>query len=161
MSIFDGIERVAAEGTSKQYFEPGKYLVSIDRVHLYERQLGGGKLFIVETTVEESDNPKIKTGEQRNWVQSFALPSALPRIKTFIGSAMGLSPNRQLKEINAKVSAEVCNGAVGDENPLQGKKLRLTCIAKTTRAGKEFVQHAWQPAAQPSSFNSFKEMADE
>lgn len=144
MGIFDGIEHVAAEGTSsRQYFEPGTYVVTIDSVILYERRLGAGRLFIVETTVDESDNPHIKPGEQRNWVQSFALPSALSRIKSFIGAAMGLCPKRQLKEINDKVTAEICGQSVGPENPLQGKKLKLTCTGKTTRAGKEFVQHAW------------------
>lgn len=144
MSIFDGIERVAAEGTSnRQYFEKGKYTVTVEAVFLHERRLGGGKLFIVETTVDESDNPNIKPGEQRNWVQSFALPSALPRIKSFIGAAIGLCPKRQLKEINERVDKAVCESSVGTENPLRGHRLKLTCIGKTTQAGKEFVQHTW------------------
>jgi hypothetical protein len=145
MGIFDGIEHVAAEGTSsvRQYFEPGSYLVTIDSVFLYERRLGGGKLFIVETTVNESNNSNIKPGEQRNWVQSFALPYALPRIKSFIGVAMGLCPKRQLKEIDDKVTAETCSQSVGPENPLRNKKLKLICTGKTTSKGKEFVQHVW------------------
>ncbi len=144
MGIFDGIEHVAAEGTSsRQYFSQGNYLVTIDSVFLHEKRLGGGKLFIVETTIDESDNPLIKAGEHRNWVQSFTLPSALPRIKAFIGIAMGLCTRRQLKEINDTVTAAACNQAVSPENPLRGKKLRLTCIGKTTGKGKEFVQHVW------------------
>ena len=147
MSIFDGIEHVAAEGTSnRQYFEPGKYTVTIDAVFLYERRLGGGKLFIVETTVDESDNANIKSGEQRNWVQSFGLPSALPRIKSFIGAAIGLCPQRQLKEINQRVDKAVCDSSVGPSNPLQGHKLRLTCTSKITQKGKEFIQHSWSVA---------------
>jgi hypothetical protein len=49
MGVFDGIEHVAAEGRSslRQYFEPGNYSVTIDRVFLHEKRLGGGKLFIV------------------------------------------------------------------------------------------------------------------
>jgi len=146
MGVFDGIEHVAAEGTtsSRQYFEPGLYKVTIDSVFLYERRLGGGKLFIVETTVNESDNANTKPGEQRNWVQSFALPSALPRIKSFIGAASGLCPKRDLKELNNKVTVEVCNQAIGPENPLRGRQLRLRCIAKTSSKGKEFVQHNWE-----------------
>jgi hypothetical protein len=144
MSIFNGIEHVAAEGTSnRQYFESGKYIVSIDSVILYERRLGAGKLFIVETTVLESDNPNIRPGEPRNWVQSLSLPSALPRIKSFIGAAIGLCPQRQLKEINDTVTSDICNNAVSSENPLRGKRLTLSCASKTTRAGKEFIQHSW------------------
>lgn len=144
MGIFDGIEHVAAEGTSnRQYFGPGNYVVTIDSVFIHERRLGGGKLFIVETTVAESDNPHIRSGEARNWAQSFALPSALPRIKSFIGAAMGLCPKRQLKDINNKITAAVCNESVGPTNPLRGKKLRLNCTGKITTTGKEFVQHSW------------------
>jgi len=144
MSIFDGIENVAAEGTSNRlYFSPGQYTVTIDRVFLYERRLGGGKLFIVETTVNESDNPEVKPGEQRNWVQSFTIPSALPRIKSFIGAAIGLCPQRQLKEINERVNKAICEGSVGADNPLGGKKLKITCVSKTTSKGKEFVLLTW------------------
>jgi hypothetical protein len=144
MGIFDGIEHVAAEGTSlKQYFASGNYRVTIDSVFVHEKRLGGGKLFIVETTVDESDNPDIKPGEHRNWVQSFSIPSALPRVKSFIGAASGLCPQRQLKEINSKITAAICNEAVSAHNPLRGKKLRLACVSKPTRAGKEFVQHIW------------------
>lgn len=144
MSIFSGIEHVVAEGASnRQYFEPGKYTVSIDSVFLYERRLGAGKLFIVETTVQESTNLNIQAGEQRNWVQSLSLPPALPRIKSFIGAALGICPYRQIKKLNEKVTSEICNDAISAQNPLSGKKLRLECVAKTTRAGKEFIHHSW------------------
>jgi hypothetical protein len=144
MGVFDSIENVAAEGTSsRQYYEPGNYVVTVDSVILYERRMGGGKLFIVETTVNESDNPYIKPGEQRNWVQSFGLYSALPRIKSFIGAAKGLCPKKQLKEINNKITAAICDESVGPANPLSGKRLRLTCVKKITTTGKEFVQHTW------------------
>jgi hypothetical protein len=147
MGVFDGIEHVAAEGGSlRRYFEEGNYVVTIESVYLFEKRLGGGKLFIVETTVDESDNPNIKPGEQRNWVQSFAIPSALPRIKSFIGAAMGLCPHRQLKEINNQVTATVCDSVVSIENPLRNRKVKLACVGKTTSKGKEFVQHIWAQA---------------
>lgn len=147
MGIFDGIEHVAAEGTSlRQYFEPGNYTVTIGSVFLHERRLGGGKLFIVETIVDESDNPSIKIGEQRNWVQSVSLPPALPRIKSFVGAALGMCPKRQLKEINSKVTASICNQAVSAENPLRGKRLKVSCISKTSSNGKNFLQHMWGAA---------------
>ena len=144
MGVFDGIEHVEAEGTSaRQYFEPGIYSVAINSVFLHNRRLGGGPLFVVETTVLESNNPSIRPGDRCNWVQSFALPSALPRIKTFIGAALGFCPKRQDKEINAQVTAEVCNEVVSSPNPLRGKRLALSCVSKITRAGKDFVQHSW------------------
>src|SRR5690606_10049453 len=115
----------------------------IQSVYLFEKRLGGGKLFIVETTVDESDNPNIKPGEQRNWVQSFAIPSALPRIKSFIGAALGICPKSQLKEINSTVTTAICNQVVSAENPLRGKRLKISCITKTSNNGKNFLQHAW------------------
>jgi hypothetical protein len=140
MGIFDGIENVIAEGTSslRQYFEPGNYTVTIERVFLHEKRLGGGKLFIVETKVIESDNPNIKPGEQRNWVQSLALPYALPRIKAFIGAALELTSSS-----NQPITTAICEFAISSKNPLAGNKLKLSCIGKITSKGKVFVQHGW------------------
>lgn len=144
MGVFDGIENITAENASaRQYFEPGNYSITIDSVFLHEKRLGGGKLFIVETIIDESNNPNIRPGDKRNWAQSFALPSALARIKSFIGAALGFCPKKQIKEINAKITASVCDKSVSEANPLKGKKLHLTCTAKTTRTGKEFIQHIW------------------
>ena len=144
MSIFTGIEHVSAEGTSNRaYFEEGKYIVEIDSVFLYEKRLGGGNLFIVETTVKESDNPNIKPGGQRNWVQSLTIPTALPRIKAFIGAANGYCPRKQHKELNQNITSDVCNEAVGDGNPLSGTVMSLECIKKTTLSGKDFTQAIW------------------
>ena len=135
MGIFDGIENVAAEGTSsRQYYEPRNYLVNIYKVFLHEKRLGGLKLFIAETTVVESDNPTIKSGDKRNWVQSLALPSALYRIKSFIGSAL---------QTHSPIDAAYCELVVGPQNPLAGTKVRLTCINKPTQTGKQFTQHMW------------------
>jgi hypothetical protein len=145
MSVFEGIEHVSAEGTSnRQYFEPGRYLVTIESVFLHEKRLGGGKIFIVETTINESDNPNIKPGEQRNWVQSLSIPSALPRIKAFIGAAFGMCPKTQLKIINEKVTKEICSNAISAQNPLRGVRLSLQCTAKKTQAGKDFTQASWR-----------------
>ncbi len=145
MSIFDGIEHVAAEGTSnRQYFEEGNYVVEIDRVFLYEKRLSGGKLFIVETTIIESDNIKIKPGEQRNWVQSLTLPTALSRIKSFIGAAAGLCPRKKINEINSKITPSFCDKVIGPENPLKGRKLALSCINKMSRNGKNYTQAVWR-----------------
>ena len=95
MYVFEGIEHVSAEGTaSRNYFESGKYVVEINKVYLHEKRLGG-KLFIVETTIIESNNSNISPGEQRNWVQRVDNEFALPRIKAFIGAAMGFCPRRQ------------------------------------------------------------------
>ena len=145
MNIFEGIEHVFAEGISnRQYFEPGNYVVTIDTVFIHEKRLGGGKLFIVETVVTDSDNPNIKPGDKKNWVQSLSLPSALPRIKTFLGASMGLCTKSQLKEINSSVTTDVCNQAVSPKNPLKGKILKLECLDKISRTGKNFTQHVWQ-----------------
>ncbi|MCA9508988.1 MAG: hypothetical protein KC505_11255 [Myxococcales bacterium] len=146
MTVFAGIEHVSAEGTSnRQYFEPGNYIVEIDSVFLHEKRLGGGKLFIVETTVKESDNPNIKPGEQRNWIQSLALPSALPRIKAFIGAAIGLCPSRQLNEINSRITSQLCDEVVSVDNPLKKHVLSLRALSKKTRAGKDFTHVIWGP----------------
>jgi hypothetical protein len=144
MSVFDGIEHIAPESiANKQYFEEGNYIVQIESLFLYEKRLGGGKLFIAETLVKESDNPNIKPGEKRNWVQSLNMPSALPRIKTFLGVCMGFCSKSQIKEINSKINTQVCDKAVGPQNPFRGKVLRLECINRTSKMGKVFTQTQW------------------
>ena len=145
MSVFSGIEHVSAEGTSsaRQYFEEGNYVVEINSVFLHEKRLGGGKLFIVETTIKESNNPRIKPGEQRNWAQSMANSYALPRIKSFIAAAVGLCPKTQSDVIDDKVDAAFCNTVIGPQNPLKGRRTALTCINKVTRSGKNFTHLLW------------------
>jgi hypothetical protein len=144
MSDFDGIEQVPAEGaTSHHYFEPGNYLVEIERVLLHKKRIGGGKIFIVETTIKNSDNPSINPGEKRNWVQSLNNEYALPRIKAFIGTAIGLCPNKKASELNSTVTRELCHRVISEENPLAKKLVAIKCILKKTRTGKDFIQAQW------------------
>lgn len=144
MSVFEGIEHVSAEGTSKrQYFEPGRYTVTIDLVQIKEKRLGG-KLFIVETSINESNNPYVKPGDSRNWVQSLNNEYALPRIKSFIGAAKGFCPKKQLREINKNITLEVCENVVSIGNPLKGQTMTVECIGKITKTGKEFTHAFWE-----------------
>lgn len=145
MGIFDGIENVSAEGISapRQYFEPGNYIVTINRIIIHEKRLGRTKLFIVETTINESDNPDIKVGEQRNWVQSLGSDYALPRIKTFIGAALGLCPQKQTKEINQKVTSSICDHAIEPTSPILGRQLKLRCWNQVANNGNDFTRHSW------------------
>jgi hypothetical protein len=143
MNVFEGIEHVSAEGTSNRlYFEPGRYVVEIDTVHVKEKRLGG-KLFIVETTIKESDNPNIKPGDRRNWVQSLSNEYALPRIKSFLGAAKGFCPKKQLAEVNKNITKSVCDHAVSIENPLKGRILSVECLGKITKTGKAFTHANW------------------
>ncbi len=142
MSVFKGIEHVSAEGTSnRQYFEEGNYIVEIDKVLLHEKILNGSKLFIVETTIIESDNPNIKPGEQRNWVHSLALRSPLPAIKSFIGAAIGLCPRRHFDDFNTKVNEEFSLHVISPANPLRGRKVALSV---KDRNGKKFPKVTWR-----------------
>ena len=68
MSVFAGIEMTGAENpNARAYFLDGNYRVRVNSVLLHKKRLGGTPLFIVETTVIESDNLDIEPGEQRNW----------------------------------------------------------------------------------------------
>jgi hypothetical protein len=143
MSVFEGIEHVSAEGTSnREYFTPGRYTVIINTIQIKDKRLGG-KLFIVETTIKESDNPSIKVGDNRNWVQSLSNEYALPRIKSFIGAAKGFCPKTQIKEINKNITKAVCDDVVSIENPLCGHIVSVECIGKITKTGKAFTQAIW------------------
>lgn len=147
MSDFEGIEHVSAEGaTSHRYFEPGNFVVEIERVLLHKKRIGGYKLFIVETIIRNSDNPAICLGEQRNWVQSLNNEYALPRIKAFIGAAIGLCPLNNASELNSFVTKDFCHQVISEKNPLAKKLVALSCIPKTTRTGKDFTHAQWSVA---------------
>jgi hypothetical protein len=147
-SMFSEIETTkAVSEAERSYFLPGKYRVQIDVVHTHKK-LVGGHLFLVETTVLESNNPEIEKGEQRNWAQPFDMVAAMPRIKCFVGAAHGYCPKRNLDGINKFVTKEICDKAVSPENPLKGVVIDLECYnKKSQRTGKDFTIHMWLPVA--------------
>lgn len=146
VSMFSDIENTKAVAEAeKSYFLPGKYRVRIDGV-LVHKKLISGHLFIVETTVLESDNPDIQRGEQRNWAQPFEMVAAMPRIKCFVGAAHGFCPRRNLDALNQFVTQDVCDRAVSPDNPLRGVVMDLECHnKKSVRTGKDFTIHMWLP----------------
>lgn len=147
MNAFSGMDQVQTQSnTSSSYFGPGKYEVCLDKVILKEKRLGG-EVFIVETTVMKSSNPAIRPGEKRSWVQSMHQPSALPRVKLFAGAAAGYDPDKQIDDINSKITEKACAHMVSEANPLAGKILILECVNKPSqKTGKPFTIHNWAPA---------------
>lgn len=143
---FSGVDNVKPTAESyRGYFLPGKYKVRLENVLIHSKRLGG-KLFIVETEVLESNNPEILAGETRNWVQPMDVDAAMPRIKTFMGAAHGFCPKRNLDALSKFVTKEVCEQAVSNENPLKGKELKLECHnKKSIKTGKDFTVHLWLP----------------
>lgn len=145
-NIFSGIDTVTAnQDLQKQYFLPGQYRVRLENVLVHKKRLGG-HIFIAETTVLESDNPEIKPGELRNWVQPLEVDAAMPRIKCFIGATQGLDPKRQIDAINKNVTQKLCESVVLNEISIKNVELRLECFNKRSiRTGKDFTLHIWGP----------------
>lgn len=146
-NIFSGIELVKVNSESqKQYFLPGKFSVRIENVFLHKKRLGG-HVFVVETTVLESNNPEIQTGEARNWVQPMEMDAAMPRVKCFIGAAKGYDPKRNLDDINKIVTQTLCESVVSGEITFKGVILDLECFnRRSNKTGKSFTIHLWSPA---------------
>ena len=144
--ILDGIDTATANrDTQKQYFLPGRYRVRLENILLHKKRLGG-HVFIVETRVLDSDNPEIRSGEQRNWVQPLEIDTAMPRIKCFIGVTQGLDPNRQINEINKTVTGKLCEDVVSGKIQTKNTELFLECFNKrSSKTGKDFTIHAWAP----------------
>ena len=148
MSVFEGIEEISPEtatGSNHAYFEAGVYKVTIKDIFIHKKRIGTGRLFIAETIVETSTNDEIESGEQRNWVVSLELPNSLPRIKAFIGAAYGYDARKDYNLLQKNITQKVCDAVVSSNNPIAGKSVSLTCINKTSQAGKDFLMHQWTP----------------
>lgn len=155
MSMFKGIgeTKVTAGGA---YFEPGLYLVEVTGVKMHTSDTTEQDLWIVETKVLESSNPKIEVGSERSQVVTPG-KMFLPNVKAFVAAASGVDPMDP--EVNEKVEAywsELCSSPttfeeipeliVSEQQPLVGVQLGLECVMIKTKAKKQdFTKHKWHP----------------
>ena len=151
MGLFDGIGN-ASMSAGGVYFLVGLYRVEIERV-LTKRSRKGADLFIVETTILESNNSDRPEGISCSWIVNRSNDAALGNIKKFLAATQGLDPADPDNEdqINEEVTADVVEFAVSDENPLEGIVLDLEATNIKTRAGGDFTLHTWSPVEDEDS----------
>lgn len=130
------------------YFQPGEYVVDIERVTTVRSQRDKKDFFIIEATIVESDCPELKPGMQPSQAIDIDNIMGFPNIKGFLAAANGIDPSDEaaveeaLGEDKAEEAAEY---AASEENPLKGLRLRLTCFNIQTKKGSDFTKHVWKP----------------
>jgi hypothetical protein len=99
---------------------------------------------IVECVIEKSTNPDRPAGSSASWIVNLKHDASLGHIKGFIAAANGIDPGDG-NRVNTEVTEEVCEYCVGDDNPLEGKRLHLEAVNIRTRSGGDFTVHRWAP----------------
>ena len=123
------------------YFLAGTFLVEVDEV--FDKESRKKKdLFIVSATILESNNDDRKPGTKASWVVNLEHDAALGNIKDFVIEASGLSSD-DVADMSDDDFEETMDYVTGDDNPLQGTKMRLVCTNVKTRAGGDFTVHDW------------------
>lgn len=143
-------------GQGGVYFLPGKYRVELAKVALINSRKRED-MFVVETTIQESDVPERKPGTKCSYICNMKNDSALGNIKAFLAACAGADPDNE-KEVEAAftdkngqdITEETAEMAVSDENPLAGTVLDLVCVNKQTRGSPgnpphDFTLHFWKP----------------
>lgn len=143
MGLFTGIEsaKISAGGV---YFVEGIYVVEITKVSTL-RSRKNDDLFIVETEIVSSTADERKPGTSCSWVVNLKQEPALGNIKAFIAAANGIDP-ADTEKVNEEVTEEAVEFACSEDNPLEGTRLNLECVAiKTKKENRDFTLHKWSP----------------
>lgn len=143
MADFKGIEAVKVQAHKPRedsYFKPGKYTVEVKRFFKHEKATGA-KLVVAELVILESNNPSIKAGEIKSWVQTLQFKSVghkamgLKSIAQFAVSAFGA------EEESEGLSDSMLESLVSEDNPLAGKKLKIEVYLNQGKDGKEYTNY--------------------
>jgi hypothetical protein len=133
--------RKLAESTPNEggiYWLPGRYLVEIDTVKLFESRKGKD-LFIVVGKNIESDNEERPIGSKPSWVVSLDQDAAPGNIKGFFAAVLGVNHT----DLGDDDWQKVWSRATDEDNPLCGFVAKLECVMIKTRAGNDFTKHTW------------------
>jgi hypothetical protein len=138
-----------------RYLKDGEYKLTILKTYTIETR-DKGPAFIVDFTVNESDNPEILVDQKRNWYQALKDKDiAFPAIKEFMLALFGIdmADKEQLEEFEAgldemmeAIADEEWKDKPDEDHPLFGKTVGVSCFTKETRKNKEpFTVHTWEP----------------
>lgn len=134
------------------FLQPGVYDLEIDKVITKRTRKSGDGLIVefkVLTTTDEKNHP---AKSKATWFQKMTdVDVAFGAIKLFLYAVLGY--NYSDPEDKAKIAAEVdpvieglMGEAVGDDQPLRGRRVRVrTYMKKTALKQADFTVHDWQP----------------
>jgi len=141
-----------------RYFEPGRYLLEVDKL-FYKRTLIDGaakESIICEFKILESSNPAFEVGSTVSSVFSFANKGWLSRFKMMVLALVGADPDRApaaaqeaAGDIYAALRDDSERERIGlPENFMRGRKVRTEAMAGKTSNGQDITNMKWEPVAQ-------------
>jgi hypothetical protein len=163
MSFFSGTNNL--DPSSKLPFFPVDFngLLRIDKCKGIEPR-DGGKAFIVEFTVFESNLPEVSVGSRRSWYQKIPVKdveTAHGACIAFLYAALGLDSTKDKEKIEADIKPkqdEWLNKLVNEDpkkgpvNIAAGEFVRLqTFNKKKKKDGSDFTVHTFSPGEAPAS----------
>lgn len=161
---FGGINDADPTGSRLPYFEPGSYLVVIDDIK-YKEARSGKSFYIIETTIEQSNNPVRQVGTPAACMIDMSNKDMRGvNLKRFLGAALGVDPESdcilpggQHWSPKGPVAPDgrpwdhVAMDSCSDAQPLRGRRLSLNVVPTKTKGGGDFSVHMWQPAGQQAA----------
>lgn len=133
MGRFSGVKD-ASWNPGGVYFEPGIFLVRVDAVKCIESRKKE-EMTIVETTILESDNPKLKRGSSCAWINMASWDTYLGNLKHF-ASIAGETEMDDVDEAGLELM-------VSEENPYGGIILCVKAMNVKKKNGEDFTKCVW------------------
>jgi len=154
MGYFSKLSTVKTYSKSA-YFQPGNYIVEIQKVKLNE---GGykGDSFVIEAKVKAvtSDHPEVpKVGTicAHVWAVSGAKREmGMANWMEFMSAVTGCSPDEKSDDDWQELSE-----AIIDEDQLNGTDMLLQVFMTKTKAGNDFTVHKWQGFPSKEDYEEF------
>ncbi len=138
---FDGMNQAKVYETG-EFFEVGKYDLEV-KVCKLKKTYKSGICFLVEFIVIASDNPAVKVGAERTWMQKMDPDTiALPAIKGYLHALCKLGTKAEQDAFDSQAFAKA---AIGEANPTKGLKVSVFVVPKTTKAGKDITVCNFRP----------------
>ena len=142
--IFASIDKVDARGQRNPYLIEGDYLLEVEKIQL-KKARDRRVFYLVEAKILESNNAERPIGMTVSWMTDVDQDMGPINIKRFLAACIGIDPNSE--EANTQVTSAAAKLSVSDEQPLTGEKVYVSVVATTTKSGKPFSEHRWQPVA--------------
>jgi len=130
MGSFKGIESAKVQ-QGGVYLLQGTYDLLIGSAKVGKSRKGE-EFFAVDFEIEQSTHPDRPAGSQVSWMTMRRFDGYLPAVKGFLLAAMDAQ--------EGDVTEEVCDTAVGVDQPLAGQRVKAQVIDIVTRAGKPFTK---------------------
>jgi hypothetical protein len=136
-----GFDEADPTGSRLPHFNADRrYLLENTKVEFFQ---GRNNDFInLEFNILESDDPMLAAGRAAKYMIKMGQDMSMPNFKSVLGALLGYSTK---EEIVANVTESLGRAALGDQQPMKGKRTYLNTTSTTTRQGKPFTVHNWTP----------------